>query len=455
MRKPYHYLFFLILISAFTVGMAQGILQDTGDYTEVDASNVITINSNVSVQIASDLDEYGILYYNFGADQIGDFRIDSKITINGFLSNGRNYAQSVASNFGSAQSWTDSVGIRYRYSTADGQYQIALTSREAGVYTGINQLIVGTPTYYTSLHKVGVNIWAEFYTDASRTSLAWNLTDVMDSNHTYDYLYWVSTDNIGLGGRLMDIDVDDVDYDNLKLPPVPPDPDDGGEETEDSLTVVYREYNVTSITVIDGTYDVGWLNSTPAIDGNVYRVNETIGADPLDVRFNWTNIPEEALSLAVLSYCEYEGNPAHIVNFEAWNFNTSEWILLEALVEHGFRYVNHSMSYGNFIENGTGNVWIRFDHFSNGANGHYLTVDYIKLRAYVPLINLDAWSINWLTSLLWIGLLGIGTFNKSGMLTIFAGFLGLILGLLMLGTNTMVGISLILLNLYLIYTGSE
>ena len=111
---------------------------------------------------------------------------------------------------------------------------------------------------------------------------------------------------------------------------------------------------------------------------------------------------------------------------------------------------------GNYIENVTGNVWIRFEHISGGSAGHWLQVDYLRLRAFVPIgENLDAWSINWLTSLLWLGVLAIASSTRSGTLTVFAGFLGLILGVLMLGTSSMVAISLILLNLYLIYTGSD
>jgi hypothetical protein len=70
-------------------------------------------------------------------------------------------------------------------------------------------------------------------------------------------------------------------------------------------------------------------------------------------------------------------------------------------------------------------------------------------------LSLMSWGIEWLTGILWIALTGIGVFKKSGTMTVFAGFLGLILGLLMMSTSTMVAISLILLNLYLIYTGSD
>ena len=218
----------------------------------------------------------------------------------------------------------------------------------------------------------------------------------------------------------------------------------------------WKEYNVSSITVTDGTYDVGWLNSTQFVDGNVYRVNESVGVDPLDVRFNFTGIPEDVLSLGIMAYCEYEGNPAHVVVLEVWSFEDSSWELLEVIPEHGFSWHNHSLSFGDYIEDVTGDVWIRYDHQTNGASGHYLTVDYLKLRAFVMIgENVDAWSINWLTSLLWLGVLAIASMTRSGTMTLFAGFFGLILGILMLSTNTMVAISLILLNLYLIYTGSE
>jgi len=70
-------------------------------------------------------------------------------------------------------------------------------------------------------------------------------------------------------------------------------------------------------------------------------------------------------------------------------------------------------------------------------------------------INLDAWSINWLMAIIWLVIMGIGVFKPDRIIRIFAGFFGLILGLLLMAENGMVSIALICLNLYLVYEGSK
>jgi hypothetical protein len=63
--------------------------------------------------------------------------------------------------------------------------------------------------------------------------------------------------------------------------------------------------------------------------------------------------------------------------------------------------------------------------------------------------------INWLVALIWVGLLGIGIGKGKPIMILFAGFVGLILGLLMMPISSMVSIALILLNFYLLYSGSS
>lgn len=210
-----------MMIRITSIEMILGLMQDTGDYTEVDPSNVITINSNVSVSIASDLDETGYLYKDEGVDVIEDFSLNSTIDIISILSNGRNYAQSVSTVLGSANSWTDAIGIRYRNSVGDMKIQVSLVTIEGGVTTLNNSLLVGVPTLYANLFKVGTHVGFELYSDQNRTSLVVNLTATLSTDETYQYIYWCATDNVAVGGRLMSIVIDRLNYKTGEEPIIP------------------------------------------------------------------------------------------------------------------------------------------------------------------------------------------------------------------------------------------
>lgn len=232
--------------------------------------------------------------------------------------------------------------------------------------------------------------------------------------------------------------------------------------SEPCITVLagdWATYNASSITVETGTFVHGNITSLVYRDGKTAKINEVTGVPGFDVRVNFTGIPENSTSLSMRPFNEYEGNPAHIVQHQAWHFENKTWVVLETLVEHGFRWTNASLSLGGFIENVTGKVWVRALHVSSGSIGHYIEVDYLRLRAFVPTggvdPNLDAWSINWLLSLIWIALVTIGIFDRNKIVIMFAGLFGIILALLMMTENMMIAIALICLNLYLLYEGTE
>lgn len=71
-----------------------------------------------------------------------------------------------------------------------------------------------------------------------------------------------------------------------------------------------------------------------------------------------------------------------------------------------------------------------------------------------PLGDLEAWDINWFISLLWITIMAVALLKGDHILTMFAGFFGIILGLTLLNISPMTSVALILLNLYLIYEGT-
>jgi len=226
------------------------------------------------------------------------------------------------------------------------------------------------------------------------------------------------------------------------------------------LSGSWESFNVSSIHNMTGDYVHGNLSSTIFVDGFTYKVNEVTGVPGWDIRYNFTGVPENSTSLSVSAFADYEGNPAHDPHIEAWNFENASWVNVAMYGEGSFEWHNESLSIGGFIQSSTGKVWLRFIHHISGVGSHFINVDYIRLRAFVPtggggIANLDAWSINWLIGILWLGLTAIGIFKGEKILIMFAGFMGIILGLLLLTESAMVSIVLICLSLYLLYEGTQ
>jgi len=144
------------------------------------------------------------------------------------------------------------------------------------------------------------------------------------------------------------------------------------------------EYNVTSVSVIKGTYVSGNLESMAFDDVDYYHVNEALGIEGYDVRFNFTNVMNTSISLSHRILSEYEGNPAHDVDVEIWNFTGNAWVDSVHVTEHALRWNNNSMSLRSIDFNNNGNVWLRIVHHTSGVNTHYLNVDYLRLRAFIP-----------------------------------------------------------------------
>ncbi len=146
----------------------------------------------------------------------------------------------------------------------------------------------------------------------------------------------------------------------------------------------WTEYNVSSVHVIRGTYVSGDLTSLEFNDTDYYLVDEVTGVEGFDVRFNFTDIPDTILSLSHRVRCEYEGNPAHDVDIELWNFISGAWIDSIHLPEHAFQWNNESMSLNSIDFNDGGDVWLRIVHHTSGVDTHYLNVDYFQLRGFIP-----------------------------------------------------------------------
>ncbi len=171
----------------------------------------------------------------------------------------------------------------------------------------------------------------------------------------------------------------------------------GAKASEGDYIGSWTNYNVSDIHVIKGTYVSGDLTSLEFDDVDYYLVNEDIGIEGFDVRFNFTNIPNNTISLSHRILCEYEGNPAHDVNIEVFNFTNDMWVNSIHVPEHSLRWDNNSMSLNSIDFNNDGDVWLRIVHYTSGVETHYLNVDYFQLKAFIP-VNTGEGGLIW-----WIG----------------------------------------------------
>ena len=218
------------------------------------------------------------------------------------------------------------------------------------------------------------------------------------------------------------------------------------------------KYPITSsVSVVEGTYVSGTRDSLDFVDNDLYQVTESVGAPAIDIRFNFTKINTTDININLEMLYNHTGSHEHLMSIQAFNFTTNVWLEV-GICKHKLDFHWHNVSMSFFLHNDLiedGQVWMRVLISSPGNVNHDVFIDYLRLKAFVMVgENLDAWSISWLTSFLWLGLVAIGVFKSNKILIMFAGFFGLILGLLLMTTSSMVSIALILLNLYLIYEGT-
>ena len=158
----------------------------------------------------------------------------------------------------------------------------------------------------------------------------------------------------------------------------------GGTPTPVAYPGNWTHYHPTNSTIYAGTLASGSVDNLTLRDGVGLRVDEINGSPCLLFSLNFTNIPTNITTMSLRTYCLYEGNPAHIVRWEAYNYTASDWDILHVMKEHDYEWINASMSLSTEDYNPAGNVTVRLNHVSNGAAGHYMLVDYAELKGLIP-----------------------------------------------------------------------
>ena len=156
-----------------------------------------------------------------------------------------------------------------------------------------------------------------------------------------------------------------------------------------TLAELYQEgMNVKtadSITLTAGTLISGTVDDTKSIDQVYYQVQELSATPGFDIRFNLTLDNNPGKWLVV---CRYEGNPAHNVLAEAWNYTGSTWDRFTAAtrdfpsgavdVEYSFDFNDLAGAITDYVS-GTDAI-VRMYHSSAGNTSHDMYIDYLAIQ---------------------------------------------------------------------------
>ncbi len=140
-------------------------------------------------------------------------------------------------------------------------------------------------------------------------------------------------------------------------------------------------YSVPISNTSDG-YPTGNLASIQATDTNNLVVRELGGASSpanprFDIRIGFTGLP--APPTEFVTRARYDGNPSHIVNVQAWDFNAGTWVTLGNIPDSAvFATFTFAFPAEDFFA--AGEVRIRFIHPSSGNTNHYQYIDVARVN---------------------------------------------------------------------------
>jgi len=231
--------------------------------------------------------------------------------------------------------------------------------------------------------------------------------DLRDLNYTNDYKMVNFTGTLSLTPRL---------YQLREITTM----GGAGETIFQNVTGTWILYNATSISVIVGTYEGGFLNSTYFKgDSNIYNVTETTGSPAWNIEYNFTGLPIDEGSMICLCidhWLYYDGNVQHDIWFEVYNYTSSSWVeigILQDMTEFGWNNYTVQCIPTDLIDNG--NVRARIIHDDLGNINHHIYFDYIVLKVFIPFEVVVSGGINSSGILIVILLLTIGSIVLLGV----------------------------------------
>ena len=145
----------------------------------------------------------------------------------------------------------------------------------------------------------------------------------------------------------------------------------------DSRTISIT-HNATSIATISGTLDAGNLASiqTPE-DDDTYNVSEDVGADPLTIAINFSNV--SSLD-SIIGRIYYDGGLGHEVQLEIQRSDTGAWEnYLDLTDTTDFVNIYAPVFDPEQHVFASGDVAIRFKHVQSGIPTHNFYIDYLAI----------------------------------------------------------------------------
>jgi len=146
-----------------------------------------------------------------------------------------------------------------------------------------------------------------------------------------------------------------------------------------------------SLTINTGSVASGTLLDTYENNGVILELNEVFPGTPaFDYDFIFEDIPYSTLSALVLRLNGYyEGNPAHNVKIQLWNYAFARWDdITSATTDFPSRTSEYDYSFNIPMSPGaggfdyidfTGQLKAKIIHTTQGSAGHHFHIDYLKL----------------------------------------------------------------------------
>lgn len=137
-------------------------------------------------------------------------------------------------------------------------------------------------------------------------------------------------------------------------------------------------YPANTITTLTGTNTAGTITSIQTMnDGNWYNVSEVSGVPGFNVQINFTGVTNFN---QIYTNMYYQGNPAHEVDIQLYNWVAGTWDTFGVLPTDGMMSIHtYGISGDGSYINGT-NVSMRIYHVTTGNSNHRLYIDYAVLQ---------------------------------------------------------------------------
>ena len=139
-----------------------------------------------------------------------------------------------------------------------------------------------------------------------------------------------------------------------------------------------------NLNINEGSIASGTLLDTYENNSSLLQLNETFPAIPaFDYDFIFENIPASVKGLIIRLNGYYQGNPAHNVKAQIYNYTTLGFENLTSATTD-FPSKSTEDDYAFAVPNMTdyisgGQLQLKIIHISQGSAGHYFYIDYLKL----------------------------------------------------------------------------